>query len=39
MASGAKVLELFEDGEFDVCTLFYSQFKNVITQVPTSHCS
>ena len=33
---GAKVLELFEQGEFDVCTLFYSRFKNVITQVPTS---
>ena len=32
---GQKVLELFEQGEFDVCTLFYSQFKNVITQVPT----
>jgi len=32
---GAKVLELFEQGEFDVCTLFYSRFKNVISQVPT----
>ena len=32
---GARVLELFEQGEFDVCTLFYSRFKNVITQVPT----
>ncbi len=33
---GKKVLDLFENGEFDVCTLFYSQFKNVITQVPTT---
>ena len=33
---GEKVLDLFEAGDFDVCTLFYSQFKNVITQVPTA---
>ena len=33
---GEKVLGLFEAEEFDVCTLFYSQFKNVITQVPTA---
>ena len=33
---GKKVLDLFENGEFDVCTLFYSRFKNVITQVPTT---
>jgi F-type H+-transporting ATPase subunit gamma len=31
-----KILNLFEEGEFDVCTLFYSQFKNVITQIPTA---
>src|SRR6266702_6284312 len=31
-----KVLARFEDGEFDVCTLFYSQFKSVIAQVPTA---
>jgi F-type H+-transporting ATPase subunit gamma len=31
-----KVLDMFEAGEFDVCTLFYSQFKNVMTQVPTA---
>ncbi len=30
-----KVLEMFEAGEFDVCTLFFSQFKSVMTQVPT----
>jgi F-type H+-transporting ATPase subunit gamma len=31
-----KVLARFEAGEFDVCTLFYSQFKSVIAQVPTA---
>jgi F-type H+-transporting ATPase subunit gamma len=32
----AKVIARFEAGEFDVCTLFYSQFKSVISQVPTA---
>jgi F-type H+-transporting ATPase subunit gamma len=31
-----KVLELFEAGEFDVCTLFFSRFKSVIAQIPTA---
>lgn len=31
-----KVIGLFEKGEFDVCTLFYSEFKSVISQVPTA---
>jgi F-type H+-transporting ATPase subunit gamma len=31
-----KVLARFNNGEFDVCTLFYSQFKSVIAQVPTA---
>ena len=31
-----RVLALFDEGEFDVCTLFYSEFKSVITQVPTA---
>lgn len=31
-----RVLELFEAGEFDVCTLFYSEFKSVISQIPTA---
>jgi F-type H+-transporting ATPase subunit gamma len=35
-AIGRKVLELFEQGAFDVCTLFYSEFKSVILQVPTA---
>jgi F-type H+-transporting ATPase subunit gamma len=32
----AKVLELFDQLEFDVCTLFYSKFKSVIAQIPTA---
>jgi len=31
-----KVLALFNEGAFDVCTLFYSEFKSVISQVPTA---
>ena len=31
-----KVMTLFEKGEFDVCTLFYSEFKSVISQIPTA---
>jgi F-type H+-transporting ATPase subunit gamma len=31
---GKIVIEKFETGEFDVCTIFYNQFKNVITQIP-----
>jgi len=31
---GKVVIEKFEAGEFDVCTIFYNQFKNVITQIP-----
>ena len=31
-----KVLARFDAGEFDVCTLFYSQFKSVIAQIPTA---
>jgi F-type H+-transporting ATPase subunit gamma len=31
-----KVIALFENSEFDVCTLFYSRFKSVITQIPTA---
>jgi F-type H+-transporting ATPase subunit gamma len=31
-----KILKLFEEGQFDVCTLFYSEFKSVITQKPTA---
>ncbi|MCA1454828.1 F0F1 ATP synthase subunit gamma [Bradyrhizobium sp. BRP22] len=31
-----KVLARFDASEFDVCTLFYSQFKSVIAQIPTA---
>jgi F-type H+-transporting ATPase subunit gamma len=31
-----KVIARFNAGEFDVCTLFYSRFKSVISQVPTA---
>jgi F-type H+-transporting ATPase subunit gamma len=31
---GAKVRALFEAGEFDVATFFYSKFKSVMTQAP-----
>ncbi len=33
---GRKVIALFDKGEFDVCTLFYSEFKSVIAQIPTA---
>jgi F-type H+-transporting ATPase subunit gamma len=32
----AKVLALFDAGEFDVATLYFSEFKSVITQKPTA---
>jgi F-type H+-transporting ATPase subunit gamma len=31
-----KILALFEGGEFDVATLFYSRFRSVIAQIPTA---
>jgi F-type H+-transporting ATPase subunit gamma len=35
-AIGRKVIALFDKGEFDVATLFYSEFKSVISQIPTA---
>ena len=35
-AIGKRIIEMFDAGEFDVCTLFYSEFKSVISQVPTA---
>jgi len=32
----SRVLEMFDAGEFDVCTLVFSKFKNVMSQVPTA---
>lgn len=31
-----KVMAMFEAGDFDVATLYYSEFQNVITQKPTA---
>ncbi|MCP4380176.1 MAG: F0F1 ATP synthase subunit gamma [Hyphomicrobiales bacterium] len=33
---GTRVRDLFAAGEFDVCTVFYAEFKSVISQVPTA---
>ncbi len=34
---GKRIIEMFEEEAFDVCTLFYSEFQSVISQVPTAH--
>jgi len=31
-----QVIDMFDNGEFDVCTVFYSRFKSVISQIPTA---
>jgi len=31
---GNKIIKLFRDSKFDVCKIFYNQFKNVMTQIP-----
>ena len=33
-AIAERILGLFDAAEFDVCTLFYAEFRSVITQVP-----
>ncbi len=33
---GARVREMFAEGQFDVATLFYSRFRSVIAQIPTA---
>jgi F-type H+-transporting ATPase subunit gamma len=33
---GDRIVQLYEEGAFDVCTLFFSRFKSVIAQVPTA---
>ena len=33
---GEKVRALFDEGGFDVATLFFSRFKSVMTQIPTA---
>ena len=31
---GKLIIDLFDKEEFDICTIFYNKFKNVITQIP-----
>jgi len=35
-AISEKIVQLYEQGEFDVCTLFFSRFRSVISQIPTA---
>jgi F-type H+-transporting ATPase subunit gamma len=35
-AIGKKIITMFDAGEFDVCTLFFSRFRSVIAQIPTA---
>jgi F-type H+-transporting ATPase subunit gamma len=32
----SKLLTMFEAGEFDIATMYYSEFKSVISQIPTA---
>jgi len=31
-----KILRLYQEGAFDICTLFFSRFKSVMVQLPTA---
>ena len=31
---GETIIKLFNESQFDVCVIFFNQFKNVITQIP-----
>jgi F-type H+-transporting ATPase subunit gamma len=33
---GDKIVRLYAEGAFDICTLFFSRFKSVIAQLPTA---
>ena len=33
---GQRIIAMFEAGEFDVCTMFFSRFRSVIAQIPTA---
>ncbi|HVY18610.1 MAG TPA: F0F1 ATP synthase subunit gamma [Bauldia sp.] len=35
-AIGQRLLQMYADGQFDVCTLFFARFRSVISQVPTA---
>ncbi|MEO1198052.1 MAG: F0F1 ATP synthase subunit gamma [Pseudomonadota bacterium] len=34
---GRKLLQMFDEDQFDVCTLFFSEFNSVISQTPTAN--
>ncbi|MEK9685071.1 MAG: F0F1 ATP synthase subunit gamma [Rhodospirillaceae bacterium] len=34
---GKKVIELFNSGEFDICSIVFNEFRSVISQVVTGH--
>ena len=31
---GKRIIKLFNESQFDICSIFYNKFKNVITQIP-----
>jgi F-type H+-transporting ATPase subunit gamma len=31
-----RIIEMFNNNEFDVCTLFYARFRSVVSQIPTA---
>jgi F-type H+-transporting ATPase subunit gamma len=31
-----RIIKMFDEGQFDVCTLFFAEFKSVISQKPTA---
>ena len=33
---GQRVIAMFNAGEFDICTMFFSRFRSVIAQIPTA---
>ncbi|MDE1938990.1 MAG: F0F1 ATP synthase subunit gamma [Alphaproteobacteria bacterium] len=33
---GKRVLQMFDEGDFDVATIIYSRFKSIISQIPTA---
>ena len=33
---GQRVLEMFANEEFDICTLFFSEFRSILSQAPTA---
>src|SRR5215831_19399476 len=35
-AIAEKIIALFNEGGFDICTLFFSRFRSVIAQIPTA---